>query len=585
MRFLRLLLAAAAACALPAAAPAADAGRVEPLQGPYTVSGTFGEYRANHFHSGLDLSTHGRVGVPVCSLEDGVVERVHVSQGGYGRALYVRGADGTRRVYAHLSGFLPEIEKTIPGLQRKADSYELDFSPSPEVRVRRGQVIAYSGFSGTTAPHLHVEMRDARGEALDITPLLPVHLAGAPQFHALVLMPLSPASRVDGRAAPLWLKVSNAGGRWRAERDAVPFSGYLGVAADLDQDNAGNRLGVREAALWVGGRRVRAYAFDRLDFDRSKSVEDLFDRRFWMRSRRGLLRLFGQGGDGPLFVREAGGPARGVLASFPAREAVALPPGTAVDCRVEATGFDGRTSVLEFSLLAGGRVDDAVPPARLPAGGALESADGLLCVELKTPLCVYEALKPALAAEGQGVSGAGLKPVGVAYALTPGWAAADGVDLVFRLPGGAGPHPERLAVYERKAAGWSYAGGAVEADGHALRARVRYFGRYGLAVDDQPPKATLLLRPMAAGERAFRVRVTDLGSGVDAGATALTVDGVKLFPYLNHRTGAYELTLASGLAAGRHRATLEARDRAGNRLRQDMDFELHGPPAKPAPRS
>ena len=56
-----------------------------PFDFPLTLSGNFGELRANHFHGGLDFKTQGAVGKPIRNIADGYVSRVTVTPGGYGQ--------------------------------------------------------------------------------------------------------------------------------------------------------------------------------------------------------------------------------------------------------------------------------------------------------------------------------------------------------------------------------------------------------------------------------------------------------------------------------------------------------------------
>lgn len=52
---------------------------ISPLKIPLLMSANFGELRPNHFHSGIDLKTQGRIGLPVYAMDDGYVSRVVVS--------------------------------------------------------------------------------------------------------------------------------------------------------------------------------------------------------------------------------------------------------------------------------------------------------------------------------------------------------------------------------------------------------------------------------------------------------------------------------------------------------------------------
>lgn len=58
-----------------------DRGLVHPMDLPVEVAGNFMELRTNHFHSGLDLKTNGRIGQPVRSAGDGWVSRIESIRG------------------------------------------------------------------------------------------------------------------------------------------------------------------------------------------------------------------------------------------------------------------------------------------------------------------------------------------------------------------------------------------------------------------------------------------------------------------------------------------------------------------------
>ena len=55
---------------------------VLPLKIKPVVSGSFGELRSNHFHSGLDLTTNGKTGYRVYASDEGSVSRIKVSSAG-----------------------------------------------------------------------------------------------------------------------------------------------------------------------------------------------------------------------------------------------------------------------------------------------------------------------------------------------------------------------------------------------------------------------------------------------------------------------------------------------------------------------
>jgi murein DD-endopeptidase MepM/ murein hydrolase activator NlpD len=79
--------------------PGLAAPYAPPLAATPGLSSGFGEFRTAHFHAGLDYSTDQVEGKEVRAVEDGWVERVRASGVGYGRALYLRLADGHTAVY------------------------------------------------------------------------------------------------------------------------------------------------------------------------------------------------------------------------------------------------------------------------------------------------------------------------------------------------------------------------------------------------------------------------------------------------------------------------------------------------------
>ncbi len=167
------------------------------------VTGGFAELRQTHFHAGFDLSTGGHVGDPVYASLDGTIERVRTSGVGYGRALYLRGDDGRLLVYGHLDAFAEPLASYVDAAQRANGQYDQDLAPAAgRFRVRAGDLVAWSGESGTNEPHLHYEIRhgdfalDPALAGLDVAPTL------APRIESVVLEPLDERAWIERVAAP-----------------------------------------------------------------------------------------------------------------------------------------------------------------------------------------------------------------------------------------------------------------------------------------------------------------------------------------------------------------------------------------------
>ena len=137
-----------------------------PLGIPLVLAGTFGELRSNHFHAGIDIKTQLRQGFPVYAIAEGTVTRIKISHWGYGKAIYVAHPSGHTSVYAHLKKFSPDIEAYVKKAQYAKESFEIELFPDyGDLKVDKGDVIAYSGNSGSSAgPHLHFEIRNSVSE-------------------------------------------------------------------------------------------------------------------------------------------------------------------------------------------------------------------------------------------------------------------------------------------------------------------------------------------------------------------------------------------------------------------------------------
>src|SRR3989442_4166457 len=189
-----------------AARRAAGRSLLWPLQIPGSVLSAFGEYRYDHLHAGIDISTGGSTGYKVLAADAGEVFRLKVEWRGYGRALYLRHRSGRVTVYGHLERYedaVLHLERLVARRQAEANTrYPGDIYPDPPIRVRRGQVIAFSGESGIGAPHLHFEVRDrqdAPGDPFEAG-LLPRGDRLPPVLETPIVTAASPETVVQGQA-------------------------------------------------------------------------------------------------------------------------------------------------------------------------------------------------------------------------------------------------------------------------------------------------------------------------------------------------------------------------------------------------
>lgn len=132
-----------------------------PLSIDNGTSSTFQEFRANHFHTGIDLRTFQKTGYPVSAIADGVIDKIIMAKTGMGRVVFLKHNDGNYSNYGHLEKFRDDIEALVAQEQkRRVEKYLGEYVLPEPLAVRQGDVIAFSGESGVGLPHLHLEIRD-----------------------------------------------------------------------------------------------------------------------------------------------------------------------------------------------------------------------------------------------------------------------------------------------------------------------------------------------------------------------------------------------------------------------------------------
>ena len=253
---------------------------VWPLKGYRTISSTFGEYRAGHLHMGIDIRIGGVSGAPVLAVADGCISRLKVQLGGYGKTLYLTIDDGSTVVFAHLQSFIPSIEEFVSEHQWNDSSFYLDiFLPGHQFPVKAGQVIAYSGRSGTVIPHLHFEIRLPYNRA--VNPLsrgFEVKDSRAPIISKLAVIPLDAGSEVNGDCIPaVYISQKQIGeqGSPYCIIEVPEIYGVAGFAVSCYDraDRASNPIAPYRLRLFIDHDEVFFSSFDYCDYADFKQVE------------------------------------------------------------------------------------------------------------------------------------------------------------------------------------------------------------------------------------------------------------------------------------------------------------------------
>lgn len=270
-----------------------------PLDIPLILSGTFGELRSNHFHSGIDIKTQQREGLPVYAIADGVVTRIKISIWGYGKAIYVAHPNGYTSVYAHLQKFSPEIEAYIKQKQYEQETFEIELFPDEtQLKVNKGDVIAYSGNTGGSGgPHLHFEIRNTATQK-PINPLFfgfDVKDTQSPMVQELYAYPVGENSQVNQSAKKVRIPL-NRTPSGSLEAGKVTALGTIGFGINTydRQDLAYNKNGVYQVQMLVNGTPHFSYNFDSFSFTETRYINTLIDYEHYIEDKRRIQYCFKQ---------------------------------------------------------------------------------------------------------------------------------------------------------------------------------------------------------------------------------------------------------------------------------------------------
>lgn len=270
----------------------------EPLDLAPQASGSFGELRPNHFHSGTDYRTNQKEGYPVYAVADGYISRIRVQIGGGGHALYVDHPNGYTSVYMHLSRYNDKIAAFKTKKQYAEKEFAVDFILDKGlIEVKKGDVIAYSGNTGGSAgPHLHFELRNTKTEhpinaqlfGLTIPDRIPPTLTG------LTLYNLDDGIFDEHTPRQHFILNGNNGhyGLNTSAPIAVNGAFGLGVTA-VDQSSVSpNKNGIYSIELLLDGVPVFNSVFESFSFEESRAINSYIDYPYYILKSRRIQKSF-----------------------------------------------------------------------------------------------------------------------------------------------------------------------------------------------------------------------------------------------------------------------------------------------------
>ena len=521
---------------------------IPPLDVPMSFSGTYGELRHDHFHSGLDWRVGGRIGDPVHAIKSGYVARVTVGPWGYGNGLYIVHPDGTTSVYGHLNCFRDDIAKRVEEAQFAEESFSVDLRFAPdEFPVERGDIVAQVGNTGSSAgPHLHMEIRDTEEDVslnyLSRGVYKPVDKS-APQFHRVCFYGL------DSLPVPDTWRVHNLT-RPTEVRDTLKLPARSYVAFDVTdrQEGTNAKLAVEEYRVSLDDSLLFAFKVGDMPAAKGRYIKSLIEYR---ESRRG----------GRDLVKSRVDPNNLLADRITARDdgVIILGDDAVHQVRLEAIDVYGNRATVRYRVR---RDESLVAP---PRDTTLNWTSWLWYMQNMVADSTMSYFLPAGALYNH-INFSWKKiadPDPARGILSEVWQIGD-PDIPLQLPGEleiAADVPEGL---EDKAYMASY-GKTLDYAGVRVR-----FGTYCVALDTIAP--TIRFQDSKAGivnGSTIRIRVADDASGLES--ARVEIDG-KFYPAML-RGSVVSLELKENrVKRGSHILTLTVTDLCGNVARESRTF-------------
>jgi hypothetical protein len=230
------------------------------MHGNRRLTSSFSEYRDGHYHAGIDIRSFGAVGLPCLAVSEGRVARVKVGAAGYGKALYLELADGLMAVYAHLDQFDRAIDSIAWHYRIDRETNWCDFRlRDARYSYEVGDTVAFSGQTGTSAPHLHFELRDSAGRP--VNPLVGIYSVPdrtPPIISGLMAVPLRSASITEEGPMPAVRYFRASGATRYIMPDTLHLDGVFGfsISAWDEQGYGRYRMAPLAIELSVDGQTV-----------------------------------------------------------------------------------------------------------------------------------------------------------------------------------------------------------------------------------------------------------------------------------------------------------------------------------------
>ena len=535
---------------------------IVPIETYGGFAGTYGELRGDHFHCGLDMRTNGVVGRKIYAADDGYVSRITIGPWGYGNMIEVTHPSGYRTIYGHLLGFAPQYRKLVTEKQYAEENWRqyLEF-PADSLPVRRGDLIAYSGNTGSSGgPHLHFEVLDENG--------VPVNLQITRIFDLKDNeRPVLRDYRIVG-CAPFYGTLYTFPVRTEGDTVRVPKSFYLAIDSYDVMAGTPGKLAVYKYETFLDGESFFRFEEGNIPYSTGRYIASLLDHPL----RRST---------GRYFVKTQIDPNNSLTDRITASNdgIVSLGDSLVHNLRIEVTDVYGNRTVKEFNVVR----TDSLFSGSVPFAPEGEFAawdrenkfffDGL-SVTIPENALFRNAFFNARKLESS------YAPQKNVPAMSPLWSVGDpdiplNKSFTMTIKCNIPAMYLSRAVVARVGRGGSLSsiGGTVNALTGEITATAGSFGTFCVTADMTPPEISFKFKEGAAIKApSLKIGIDDRFSGIRQ--FRCEIDGHWVLAPLDGKTGTVEITLSEArIAKGRkHRLKVTVEDNVGNKAVEYRNF-------------
>jgi hypothetical protein len=317
---------------------------ISPTGQDLRLSGTFGELRNNHFHTGIDIkSRYGQPGDPILAVADGFISRIRISAVGYGQSIYIDHPNGYTSVYAHLHKFHPKWHKWLRELQVKHHASLLDVRPYPDsLFVQQGDTIGFMGNSGSSlGVHLHFEIRHTKSES-PVNPLrwsFPYHQQHAPRAEWLKIYRLDEQLSIIDEST-FRLRGPNHHRHPSPKIIHRPAGRYAWSISAFDPFNQWrNKNGLYALESFIDSQPAYSICMDSLPFHLNRYINAHIDFPEYCQTRRHFHSLFKRPGNNST-----------AIADHQQKGTSLLTDSCQKNIEIELRDIEGRTTSVQFEL-------------------------------------------------------------------------------------------------------------------------------------------------------------------------------------------------------------------------------------------